>query len=71
MADRQVSFEVTPMAEENVGHTCIYIKDDEDRNFKICIECGHVAYRTDQELLNEYGNRIERILRREDCDDGA
>lgn len=69
MADREVDqfFKdqtLDTMPEENVGHTCIYMVDEEDRNFKVCVVCGHTEYRTDQEVQG-------KVMRRVDCDDGA
>lgn len=51
-----------PMVERDVGHICTYIVDEEDRNFKVCIYCGHTAYRTNEELLGDYQTLIERGL---------
>ena len=30
---------------------CLFIKDEDDLRFKICMWCGRVEYRTDEELL--------------------
>ena len=54
---------VDEMPEENNGHTCIYVVDDGDRNFKYCVYCLRVRYRTDAELMEDYATRLERKLR--------
>ena len=67
MADREVRIRnvgTEPMAEEDDGHTCIYVVEDDDRNFKVCVYCGHTKYRTDEELLADYSNRYERKNKR-------
>lgn len=51
------------MPEEDQGHICIYTKDKGDRNFKYCIYCGRVKYRTDEEIVGDYGTKLERKLR--------
>jgi len=47
---------------EDEGHICIYIVDEEDRNFKICVYCDRVVYRTDEEITGDYTTILERKL---------
>jgi hypothetical protein len=50
------------MVDRDVNHICTYTVDEEDRNFKVCIYCGHIAYRTNDELMGDYNTLIERGL---------
>jgi hypothetical protein len=34
-------------------HRHFFEVDEDDRNFKVCIHCGKVEYRTDKELVEE------------------
>lgn len=53
----------TPMPDEDIGHICTYTKDKGDRNFKYCIYCKRVKYRTNAEITGDYGTELERKLR--------
>lgn len=59
MADRPLE-QLDTMVQENIGHTCIYTIDEEDRNFKYCIYCQRVVYRTDAEILLHYTDDDKR-----------
>ena len=68
MADREVDQffrdqTLDTMPDEDVGHVCTYTKDSDDPNFKYCIYCSRVKYRTDEELIDEYATKLERKLR--------
>ena len=72
MADREVNLgygrvwidrDLDEMPEEDVGHTCIYTVDVEDRNFKYCFICSRVAWRTNEEIMAEHGILLERKLK--------
>lgn len=54
---------VDTMPEEDVGHICIYRTDIQDRNFKICITCDRVVYRTNEEIMKDHGIILERKIR--------
>ena len=67
MANRKVNdkdrFGAEPMPDEDDGHFCTYTRDKDDPNFKYCIYCGRVKYRTNEEIIGEYGTQLERKLR--------
>jgi hypothetical protein len=58
LADRSIE----KMPEEDDGHICTYTVDKDDRNFKYCVYCKRVRYRTDEEVADEYANKLERKL---------
>lgn len=66
MAHREIGqgrWIATPMPDEDIGHLCTYVRDKDDPNFKYCIYCGRVKYRTNDEIMGEAGVQIERKLR--------
>jgi hypothetical protein len=42
---------------------CVYTIDKADRRFKLCLWCGETKYRTDEELLAEAKESIEKSKR--------
>lgn len=50
---RTGKFKPSRMPEENIGHVCTYVRDSDDPNFKYCIYCGRVRYRTNAEILGK------------------
>lgn len=51
------------MPDEDEGHLCIYTVDEEDRNFKVCVTCKRIVYRTDGEIQADTELLLERTLR--------
>ena len=64
MANRQVEggWDTTSNPDEDIGHVCIYTTDTEDRNFKYCVYCKRVVYRSDEEIMGEYNLALKRGL---------
>lgn len=55
-------WETTDNPDEDIGHVCIYTVDKDDRNFKYCVYCNRVVYRSDEEIMHEYNLAVKRGL---------